>query len=105
MSLQCCCLSEDADYLYECFSEGWVKARKEHKCCECDRPILNGEKYLKSPVVHERQWHPYHTCLGCARLIDAYSCGGRVFGKLAQDIHDCFGTTIIYGEEDEDDDE
>lgn len=102
---QCCCLSDDADFDYACFSEKMIKkSRKEHVCCECHRTIEVGEKYHVATGVHDGKWETLCTCLGCLRLIAEYSCGPRVFETLADDIWECLGVSIIDGSTIDEDD-
>ncbi len=41
-------------------------ARKEHKCCECDAPILKGEKHLCVNVCWEYRPERYRQHILCA---------------------------------------
>jgi len=56
------------------FREEWVKARKEHKCCECSRTILVGEihEYVAGKWDHLVVQH--RTCADCASVRDAFFC-------------------------------
>jgi len=50
------------------FSDKMRTAHKEHKCCECRRPIKNGEKYHFAKGCWEGRWDEYKTCTECNDL-------------------------------------
>lgn len=45
-----------------------VKARKEHRCCECRATINKGELYQREGVVFEGTARTYKTCSKCKKL-------------------------------------
>lgn len=47
-----------------------VKAKKEHKCNECDRKIIKGQSYERTFGVWEGHVHVYKTCQRCTDLRD-----------------------------------
>ena len=57
----------DAD-LPSVFEEKFRIARKEHKCCECHKPIRVGEKYHFAKGCWEGRWDKFKTCLKCNDL-------------------------------------
>lgn len=51
--------------VYNCWT---VKARKTHKCCECQAPILRTESYWKVTGLWDGKWAEYKTCKFCHTL-------------------------------------
>ena len=45
-----------------------VKARKCHRCCECQRAIAPGEHYWRAKGLWEGEWSAFSTCAGCQNL-------------------------------------
>ena len=50
------------------FREKIVKARKEHKCCECGATINKGDEYEYTFGVWEGEASSFHTCEKCSDL-------------------------------------
>lgn len=48
----------------------YPKARKTHKCCECESDIDPGEKYQKVTGLAEGTWDEYKTCMICKNIRD-----------------------------------
>lgn len=90
MIQQCDC-SIDVDCYASCYREQIRKARKQHKCCECDEPILPGEKYEYASGVWEGRPDSFRTCLPCVRIRNHYCRHGFIFGELVTQIMDCLG--------------
>lgn len=42
-----------------------IKARKQHKCCECSAPILNGEEYYLGRGVWDGEWSTFKQHMVC----------------------------------------
>ena len=61
------------------------KANKEHKCCECDRTIENGENYRHTSGVWDGEPESYNQCLNCYHIMDVVSREGEF------DESPCFG--------------
>jgi hypothetical protein len=58
-----------SDYdLPSVFSEKIRTARREHKCCECQRTIKTGERYHFAKGCWEGKWGEYKTCASCHEL-------------------------------------
>ena len=71
-----------------------VKARKEHKCCECGRTISVGSKYEYFSGKIEGGMEYYHTCIDCANIRSGLACDDGsawpAFGNLWSDITEVF---------------
>ena len=60
--------------LPSCTSDKVRKARKKHKCCECQNPIDIGENYHYLSGIWNGEPKDYKTCMGCRELREyAYS--------------------------------
>lgn len=66
------------------------KARKDHKCCECSRPIRKSESYQYSSGVWDGEAYSFKQCLGCSGIMEAAakSCDdyyeGPEFGNVSE---------------------
>jgi len=49
-------------------SRYWLKARKDHKCYECCRVIVKGEKYQKFSGKYDGEFFEFKTCAACESL-------------------------------------
>lgn len=56
-------------------------ARKAHRCCECDREIKPGQRYVLHTGTWGDGWDSYKQCMRCDRLakklrdMDPEGCG------------------------------
>lgn len=64
-----------------------VVARKQHECCECEEPIVVGEKHQTCSGLWDGGFRTYRTCLHCAALRNEADADdwseGIAFGQLA----------------------
>ncbi len=101
MSCDSVCIGVDVgDYEpSEFYRDGIYKARKEHKCCECDGKILPGVRYFKTVGKWEGKFSTFRQCLPCHEIQRAFSCdGGWVYGGLweAWDDADGFASLTVH---------
>lgn len=61
----CTCDNYDPPAFY---AASVVRARKQHKCCECRTEIKIGEKHEKATGKWEGKIATYRTCLKCKEL-------------------------------------
>ena len=90
-------MSEDYGAFCECDIEGSVsfyrvetrKARKSHRCSECDAPILPGEAYEDAAGKQDGDMWNEKTCSFCMALVDYIKahvpCYCRMHGDLFED--------------------
>lgn len=57
--------------LPQAFNQVYRTARKDHKCCECHRKILKGEKYLYSSGIWDGEPDSYKQCSICGEVANA----------------------------------
>jgi len=105
VSISCDC-SVDVDKSADLYREGFLKARKPHKCCECreKEAILPGQKYHKVILLFDGAWSTYKTCMPCYNIRERYCSYGFYFGMLRETIESCLGfdyTEVPEPEEDE----
>ena len=82
------------------------KARKEHKCVECDEVIKIGEKYQSANNLYRGDgWIKFATCLPCATIREDFCCTGFYYGELADHLWDCLGFSHLSNPEDWGEDE
>jgi hypothetical protein len=72
----------------ELYDSQIVTARKPHECHECRREIVRGEKYERVTGRWEGEFDRFSFCLICSELSKSFSCDGRSFGMLWDDITD-----------------
>ena len=65
--MSCYCDSEGPGF----YKEKLVKARKQHKCCECGAEIKQGEQYQVATGLWDGDIDRFKTCEPCADLRDA----------------------------------
>ena len=90
MTITCDCSCDHGEYP-EFYSEKIVKAKKEHKCCECREIIPKGQKYHRASGKWDGEMRSYKTCLPCMRIRDDYCKYGFVFGELPEAFFNCKG--------------
>lgn len=87
----CSCIEPfwDADPV-TLIEEKWVKARKDHKCIECDRVIKAGENYYleKYPEEDQGTIKIVRTCDVCIELRNKLFCRGFCYGFLWVDLRE-----------------
>lgn len=74
------------------------KARKEHICIECRKPIKKGQQYWYFEGVYAGKWESFKTCLRCEKVREQaevkYKANwdeGPAFGELYYWIKCCKG--------------
>jgi len=78
----CSCDSGDPPYVYR---SDILTARKAHRCYECPRRILPGQRYERVTAMWERgDWQTIETCLKCWAIRQAF-----------RDVHD--GCFLLHG--------
>ncbi len=70
------------------FTAGFVKARKPHKCCECQAVIADGESYERASGKWEYGVDVYTTCGPCQDIRQSFYCDGYTFGQLWEDVEE-----------------
>jgi hypothetical protein len=79
-------MSGDAPSVYSCEVR---KARKEHKCCECNRTIKIRYRYQMFKGIWDGKAARFKTCNPCALLRDeiaqdSYDHEAPAFGELGE---------------------
>lgn len=78
-----------------CLSEGdgadfWtarhVRAKKQHKCKECGKQIVEGDIYERSAASSEGIFYSHATCAVCAEIRNAFYCGAFQYGRVWETI-------------------
>ena len=65
-------------------TEKVVKARKQHRCCECLADIWVGEEHEHVRGIWDDVWESYRTCMACVKSWEALGEPCRVIGKLRE---------------------
>lgn len=88
MQCDCSCVLDCSDGFSQ---EKLVKARKQHRCCECGDIIKKGEEYQVASGCWDGSWDRFKTCAFCVKLRNTYCPGGYIYGELAETLEACFG--------------
>ena len=69
------------------------RARKEHRCSQCEGTIAAGEPYAIYHTLFEGAWHDYKQCIDCEHMISDICRGlrddeGPAFEGLLEDVMD-----------------
>ena len=71
---------EEGDDYSTIWRERLVKARKEHKCCECGGKIQPGEQYGYAEALYDGEWTTWKRCPSCLVLAEL---AGTLAGECA----------------------
>jgi hypothetical protein len=84
------CIGGDGggDDVCEFWLEKMIKARKPHKCYECDGAIVPGSVYERIVYKYEGNFECIIICALCSEIGRAFSCGGRQVGTLWEQVHE-----------------
>jgi hypothetical protein len=77
--------------LPEFYAEDFPEARKTYRCCECEAPILPGEKHLHARGKSDGEfWHSrqHMLCRELCMLMNTESDGCCYFGGMKDEWHD-----------------
>ena len=79
------------------------KARKEHRCYECNKIIEYGERYQNIRGLWDHRWYEYKTCTTCDDLRDELKYDGELapFGDLQEWVQEADMEFIRVGDRDE----
>lgn len=81
------CLYMEADGSTEFYKASKPKARKEHRCIECHKPIPVGTQHEHARGKYDGDFFAVRTCLLCAEIRDVFTCGGGfVHGQLWEEM-------------------
>ncbi len=67
-----------------------VRARKEHKCCECGDTIRAGLLYEYTTGLWDGFWSTYKTCARCVNIRNDYF-RGWVYTQMVEDFQEAHG--------------
>lgn len=82
------CMADYGDGACIVLHDRHQKARKEHKCSECNRTIGMGETYNVQRTVFDGQADSYKTCEHC-QVMKSWlqkECGGYLYQGVYEDI-------------------
>jgi len=81
----------DSDGMPEFYTVKTVKARKQHKCLECQRPIAAGSPYERQSGKFDGDIFCDKICMDCVNIREGLSCGEPVLtGTLWEEIDNVF---------------
>lgn len=84
------CMTDDGEPT-TFWSETRRQARKNHRCYECGRDIVRGEKYLEvCYMAYGEGWYRNRRCQHCEVGVQWLNneCGGYLSGGVQQDLQD-----------------
>ncbi|MCE5309607.1 MAG: hypothetical protein LLG20_18380 [Acidobacteriales bacterium] len=76
MANGCACLYSDYDGGNKFYHAETVKARKQHKCCECGARIVPCQQYETVTGKSDSDIWRFKTCLPCVEIRGQFYCGG-----------------------------
>jgi hypothetical protein len=95
------CLDQDDGDPVDLFHTTIVRAAKEHKCYECNAPIVKGERHELCKTLYEHQWYSNRTCLACVEIHRALSSCDREDGRAGFRMLGCLWADLeeyVFGE-------
>lgn len=67
------------------------RARKRHRCVECNEHIEMGAIYEALALCCDGSWSHWKTCLPCTRIRERFCPHGSLLGELSEQVRDCLG--------------
>jgi hypothetical protein len=83
----------DSDGTCDFYDIRWPKARKEHRCEDCNRTIAKGDEYQRCAGKYDGEFFYTTTCKVCVEIRAAFTCTeydqvGPPPGELWSDIQE-----------------
>lgn len=72
------------------FREKEVVGRKEHRCYECHRPILTGERHTYMVGSWGGDFSDFRVCAQCRSIAQDLLCDMWMYGEMWETIHEVF---------------
>ena len=82
--MECSCVYCDVDSFCELLHTETRKARKQHKCYECNNIIEVGYSYLCETTMFEGKFEEIKTCSVCRELRNVFFCEGFYYGQVIE---------------------
>ena len=90
LGFECDC-SVDVDNAPTCWTSTLRRARKTHRCIECGRAIVPGERYEVYSGLSEGKPFRHKTCLGCYHIREHFCSHGYYVGDVVALVFECLG--------------
>jgi len=87
------------------YNSKMIKARKEHKCCECYSTIRPGECYENVRANWEGTWTTIKTCRTCVNVRKSLFRNGFIHEALIENLEECYGIDFYLEPPDPDEDD
>ena len=87
----CSCTIEAFDDENDFYDDRYIKARKPHRCCECNGAIEPGDLYERVTLQYEERWSHYSTCMLCVEIRSCFCCSWcftQVFESIQEEVCD-----------------
>lgn len=84
------CMIDDDGYAPEFWREEARRARKQHKCQECNRLVAKGEHYWFHASKHDGKFHSSKMCAHC-RVAAQWllrNCRGYLYTQVIEDLQE-----------------
>lgn len=85
------CMVDGCDETYRIYNgPDLVRARKDHRCDECYRPIAKGESYYRSSGLGSDGWDQHYICTHCHVATEwlRINCSGFLHSGVREDIEE-----------------
>ena len=91
--MNCSCIVQvdhygEDDDTFEVLTVSHPTAKKKHKCNECRREILPGERYEVQRYSANHNLETHTTCSTCLEIRDIFFCDGYVYGWMYDNFND-----------------
>lgn len=84
------CMWDDDGESYQMADRQMRRARKEHRCTECNRTIAIGERHEVMKGLYDGHWDTHRVCAQCieARRWLAEVCEGWLYTTIEEDLRE-----------------
>jgi hypothetical protein len=97
MEASACSCDYDLDPV-KVMREHWRKARKEHRCQECQETIAKGTVYWTCGFYSDGHWERLKRCKACYQIGEDYCCGVLGEGMVQEAVWELLGVDLVTGE-------
>lgn len=83
------CMIEDAE-IWRVYRTQDRRARRDHRCEECDRRIATGERYHHAVGLLDGDWYTMRCCAHCRAAAEwlVVVCGGYIHSAVLEELRE-----------------